>query len=60
MLLNVNRENIRKKFDIPNSLYIDSVIALGYKSEKAIIEDMTDSIKYYRDKNEILHVPKEN
>jgi nitroreductase len=58
ILLNINREKIRKILDIPDSLYIDAVIALGYKFEKAIIEEMTDSVKYYRDEYDVLHVPK--
>jgi len=58
LLLNINREKLRKILDIPNSLYIDSVIALGYKSETAVIEEMIDSVEYYRDENEVLHVPK--
>lgn len=58
ILLNINRKKIREILDIPDSLYIDSVIALGYKSETAIMEDMIDSLEYYRDENEMLHVPK--
>jgi nitroreductase len=58
ILLNINRNKIRELLDIPDSLYIDSVIALGYKSETAIMEDMVDSVEYYRDENEVLHVPK--
>ena len=58
MLLNINREKIRKILKIPDTLYIDAIIALGYKNEQAIIEDMIESPQYYRDENEVLHVPK--
>ena len=58
MLLNINRKKLREILCIPDSLLIDSVIALGYKSETAIMEDMIDSVEYYRDEKEILHVPK--
>ena len=58
ILLNINRTKLRELLGIPVSLYIDSVIALGYKSETAIIEDMVDSVEYYRDENDVLHVPK--
>lgn len=58
ILLNINRKKLREILGIPDSLYIDSVIALGYKSETAVMEDMIDSVKYYRDENEVLHVPK--
>ena len=57
-LLNIDRKKLRKILDIPDSLYIDSVIALGYKSETAVMKDMVDSVEYYRDENEVLHVPK--
>jgi len=58
MLLKIDREKIRNICKIPNSYFIDAVIAMGYKSEKAIIEDMIDSVKYYRDEKDVLHVPK--
>ena len=58
MLLNINRKKLRGILCIPDFLLIDSVIALGYKSETAIMEDMIDSVEYYRDEKEILHVPK--
>jgi len=58
LLLNINRERLRSLLNIPESLYIDAVVALGYKAEKAIMEDMQDSVQYYRDEQEILHVPK--
>ena len=58
ILLNINRKKLREILGIPDSLYIDSVIALGYKSETAIMEDMVDSVEYYRDENKVLHVPK--
>lgn len=58
ILLNINRKKLREILGIPDSLYIDSVIALGYKSETAIMEDMVDSVEYYRDENDVLHVPK--
>ena len=58
ILLNINRKKLREILGTPDSLYIDSVVALGYKSETAIMEDMVDSVEYYRDENKVLHVPK--
>ena len=58
MLLNIKRDKLREILDIPKSLHIDSVIALGYKSEKSVVEDMVDSIEYWRDEKDVLHVPK--
>ena len=58
MLLKVNRDILKKIFRIPDMYLIDAVIALGYKAETVVMETMTDSVKYWRDENEVLHVPK--
>jgi len=58
ILLNINKDRIRRILEIPKSLEIDSIIALGYKAEKCVVEDIKDSVEYWRDKNQILHVPK--
>jgi len=58
ILCNIKRDEIQKFLDIPDSLHIDSVIALGYKGEQPVIENMKDSVKYWRDESEVLHVPK--
>jgi len=34
------------------------LIALGYISEESVVEDMKDTVKYWRDENEVIHVPK--
>jgi len=49
---------IQELFNIPLELAVDSVIALGYKAETPVVEDLKDSVKYWRDDHEILHVPK--
>ena len=55
----IDRENIRRILNIPERYYIHSLIALGYPDEEPIAEDMNDdSIKYYKDENGVLHVPK--
>ncbi|UCD14333.1 MAG: nitroreductase family protein [Thermoplasmatales archaeon] len=58
ILCNINRDKIREILKIPKSLNIDSLVALGYKAEQPVVEDMKDSIKYWRDENMVLHVPK--
>lgn len=58
ILCNIDKEKIRNYLKIPQQIIIDSVIALGYGKEKSIIEDIIDSVKYYRDEKEVLHVPK--
>ena len=57
-ILSVERNNIQKILKIPTNYKIDSVLALGYPDEKPIAEDMKDSLKYWKDKEGCLHVPK--
>ncbi|HEG42454.1 MAG TPA: nitroreductase [Phycisphaerales bacterium] len=55
----VNREKIAALIEMPENYLIDSVVALGYPDEEPLMEDCkTDSIKYYLDANDRLHVPK--
>jgi nitroreductase len=54
----VDRERLREILGIPESAEIDCVVALGYPAEQPVGEEMTDSIKYYLDERDTLHVPK--
>lgn len=54
----INRDELRKKFNIPEKYQIDSLVALGYEAEHPVCEDENGSIKYYKDENGVLHVPK--
>lgn len=54
----VDREAVRTILNIPQQYIIDSVIALGYKGENSVSEDEKGSIKYYKDENRVIHVPK--
>ncbi|HRR96152.1 MAG TPA: nitroreductase family protein [Candidatus Ratteibacteria bacterium] len=56
----VNRKQVRKILQIPGNYIIDSVIALGYPAEKSVIEEFNGSVKYWKDEQEIMHVPKRN
>jgi nitroreductase len=58
ILCNIDKEEIRHIFELPQTIAVDSVIALGYKAETSVVEEMTDSVKYWRDKDDVLHVPK--
>ena len=58
MFLNVNRKKVREILYIPKGKIIDSVIALGYKAETSVVEELKDSVKYWRDGRQVLHVPK--
>lgn len=58
-LASVKREKTAKILGLPQNLRIDSVIALGYPDENPLMEDCnTDSIEYYLNENDQLHVPK--
>jgi len=54
----VERNRIRAIFNIADKYVIDSVLALGYPNESPQMLDMRDSIRYYKDENGTLHVPK--
>ncbi len=44
--------------ELPEHIKIDSVVALGYSNESPQIEEMKDSVKYWKDETGVLHVPK--
>lgn len=58
ILCNIDREKIKQALEIPENIIVDSVIALGYKAEKSVVEDFKDTVKYWRDEKNIMHVPK--
>ena len=58
ILLSIKKDKIREILKIPNELEIDSMIALGYKAENPVVEDIEDSVKYWKDEKQVLHVPK--
>lgn len=43
---------------IPKHCDIELVIVLGYPNEISIPEDMINSVKYWVDENNAVHVPK--
>ena len=57
-LASIEREAIRKIYQIPENYLIDSIVALGYPAEKPAIEPIEHDIKYWKDHLEQLHVPK--
>jgi nitroreductase len=55
----IKREKLREILEIPDTYEIDSVIALGHPDEQPVMEDCTgESIEYYLDDKDVLHVPK--
>ena len=55
----IDRPNLCKILSLPDNIKIDSIIALGRPAETPVLEDIkTDSVKYYLDDSDTLHVPK--
>ena len=60
ILANIQRDKLRAELEIPESMDILLVIALGAPAEKVVLKDVGPSgdIKYYRDEQSVHHVPK--
>ena len=54
----IDRKILRENLSIPSKYIIDLVVALGYPKESPVEEPLTDSVKYWKDENKVLHVPK--
>jgi nitroreductase len=57
-IASVNRKNVRALLKIPSIYEIDCILALGYPDENPVIEPISNSVKYYKDDEGVLHVPK--
>lgn len=59
MIASIRRKKLRDDLEIPGRYEILLVIALGKPREKVLIDEVKDGdIKYWRDKNDVHHVPK--
>lgn len=54
----IDRPMVKEKFNVPEHFELDSLIAFGYADEEPMVEPLQDSIKYYKDADGRLHVPK--
>ena len=55
----IQREKLRSILNIPERYKIIQVLALGKPVEEVVIDEAVDGdIKYWRDENEVHHVPK--
>ena len=56
---NVDRKKLSELLELPGNLEIVQVLALGKPKETVVLEEMTNGeIKYWRDENQVHHVPK--
>lgn len=59
IIASVQREKLSRILHLPSHLEIIQVIALGKPAEKVVIEPMQEGdIKYWRDNQDVHHVPK--
>lgn len=54
----IDRKKIKDLLEIPDKYVLHTLVALGYPNETPVIEDAEKCIKYYKDENGVLHVPK--
>lgn len=55
----IKREKLKELLKIDNGLEVLLVIAIGKPKEEVVVESVVNNdIKYYRDKNQVHHVPK--
>jgi nitroreductase len=60
MFASIDKQNLVKALEIPDRYEILLVIALGKPKEIVVLEDVPNlkNVKYWRDENQIHHVPK--
>lgn len=56
----IQREKLAEILAIPDQYHIDSVVALGYPDEKSVVEEYQGDIKYWKDAEGLMHVPKKS
>jgi nitroreductase len=57
-IISADKACMKTSLNVPSSYKIDSVIAFGYPAEAPVIEDLEDSVEYWKDNKGCLHVPK--
>ena len=60
ILGNIDKKQLAGVFNLDEKYEIDLVLALGYPKEEVVIETINESgdVRYWRDENEVHHVPK--
>lgn len=59
---NIDKKNLAEALELNERYEIALVLALGYPKEEVVIESINEfgDVKYWRDENEVHHVPKRN
>jgi nitroreductase len=57
-LISIDRERLAEILRIPEEYRVDCVLALGYPDEYPLLEEIKNSVKYWKDEKGVLHVPK--
>ena len=58
MIGSFNIPEVSKYFKLADNIKPKLTLALGYPDEYPVVEDETGSVEYYRDENNVHHVPK--
>ncbi len=53
-----NKQQLSNLLGIPEQFEVLNVIALGEPQEEVVLEELTDDVQYWRDENDVHHVPK--
>ena len=54
----IDKEAIAALLGISGKYRLDTLISMGYPAERSVYEDEQGDIKYYKDEQDTLHVPK--
>lgn len=57
-IASVDRDQLRRVLNVPGDYEIPLVLALGYPDERPVEQLFDGSVKYWKDENCVLHVPK--
>jgi nitroreductase len=58
LIFDFQRKKLKKSLRIPHHLVVDSVLALGYPDEDPVLDEASDSVKPWTDRDGRVHVPK--
>lgn len=57
-MASIDRDVIASLLGISGKYRLDTLISMGYPAERSVYEDEQGDIKYYKDEQDTLHVPK--